>query len=83
MLAPERRQRFDNELAPDERFREVTSILALGFLRVRQRVALPAASARRNPAELPMTGLEVSPDTVLSVTNPVNGPESPTPGARA
>jgi len=71
------------ELSPEDRFRELASILALGLIRWRQRVALGATANPENSAGIPPTGLELSPDTVLSVVNPVNGPESPTLGAPA
>lgn len=54
-------------LTPDERLREVGSILAAGVLRLRQRAALPTDDARKKPAELPAAGLEVPDETVLSV----------------
>jgi hypothetical protein len=54
-------------LTPDERLREVASILAAGVLRLRQRAALPTDDARKRPLDLPAAGLEVSNETVLSV----------------
>jgi len=54
-------------LSPDERLREVASILAAGVLRLRQRAALPTDNARKKLAELPAAGLEVPDETVLSV----------------
>lgn len=54
-------------LTPDERLREVASILAIGVLRLRQRAALPTDDARKKPSELPAAGLEVPDETVLSV----------------
>ena len=54
-------------LTPDERLREVASILATGVLRLRQRAALPTVDAQKKPSELPTAGLEVHAETVLSV----------------
>ena len=54
-------------LSPDERLREVASILAAGVLRLRQRTALPTFDAKKKPVELPAAGLEVPDQTVLSV----------------
>ena len=71
----------DEELTETERLRQVASILAVGLLRLRKRAATAADKFRQESAEMPAAGLEVSPDTVLSVTNPVNGRESPTLGA--
>jgi hypothetical protein len=74
-------------LSQSERRRELASILARGTLRLRQRrVLLGNAGHVSSPKSLPNSaaaGLELSPDTVLSVTNPVNGPESPTLGEPA
>jgi hypothetical protein len=58
---------------------EIATVLASGFLRWRKRRQAHAGTSP-NP-EAP--SLEVSPDTVLSVTNPVNGPESPKHGEPA
>ena len=58
----------------------IAAILASGVVRRlqhRRRAGTP------NLSDSLAAGLEVSPDTVLSVTNPVNGPESPKPGAQA
>jgi hypothetical protein len=54
-------------LTPDERLREVATILAAGVLRLRQRAALPTDDAQKKPAELSAAGLEVPEETVLSV----------------
>ena len=54
-------------LTPDERLREVASILAIGVLRLRQRASLPTDDAQKKSSELPAAGLEVSDETVLSV----------------
>jgi hypothetical protein len=47
----------------DDRRREVAAILATAILRLRGRAALPNA----NPPDSSPTGLEVSPETRLSV----------------
>lgn len=54
-------------LTPDERLREVATILAAGVLRLRQRAALPTDDAQKKPSELSAAGLEVPGETVLSV----------------
>lgn len=54
-------------LAPDERLREVASILAAGVLRLRQRAALPTHDAQKKSPESSAAGLEVPDETVLSV----------------
>jgi hypothetical protein len=54
-------------LTPDERLCEVSTILAAGVLRLRQRAALPTDDAHKQPAELSAAGLEVPDETVLSV----------------
>jgi hypothetical protein len=72
-----------NDLAPEDRFKELASILALGVIRRRQRLALGSTGSPQNPAEISPARLEISDDTVLSVTNPVNGRESPILGAPA
>ena len=60
---------------------EVAALLARGVIRwhAHQRRRAQTETGPDSAA----TGLEVSPDTVLSVTNPVSGPESPKPGAPA
>ena len=70
-------------LTLEERRRELSSILARGMLRLRGQLRWASDAAEKDPANSEDEGLEVSPDTVLSVTNPVNGPESPKPGATA
>ena len=54
-------------LTPDERFREVATILAAGVLRLRQRAALPTDDRQGKPPESSTAGLEVLHETVLSV----------------
>lgn len=51
-------------LAPDERLREIASILATAVLRLRQRAALPPAENVENPVS---AGLAIPPETRLSV----------------
>lgn len=72
---------FPSELSAELRFRELAGIFAVGVQRLRRRNGTPSPS--ETAAETFAGRLEVSPDTVLSVTNPVNGPESPTLGAPA
>ena len=68
-------------LTPDQRLRELARIFGVGVLRLRRRIPM----TRRHE----ITGnsfaerLEVSPDTVLIVSVPVNAPESPTLGEPA
>lgn len=54
-------------LSPDERFREVATILAAGISRLRQSSALPSENIKRNLAESSPDGLEVPAETRLSV----------------
>lgn len=49
--------------SPDDRRREVAAILATAILRLRNRAALPPAK----PPDSSPAGLEVSPETRLSV----------------
>jgi hypothetical protein len=49
--------------SPDARLREVAAILATAILRLRGRAALP----NKVPSDSAPTGLEVSPETRLSV----------------
>jgi hypothetical protein len=49
--------------SPDDRLREVAAILATAILRLRGRAALPDVHSEESPP----TGLEVSPETRLSV----------------
>ena len=72
-----------HELGPEARFRELATILALGVIRRQQRVAVGAIACSQKLGGILPACLEVSNDTVLSVTNPVNGPESLKPGALA
>jgi hypothetical protein len=58
-------------LAPEERLREVATILAAGLLRLRARTALPAGldehPGPKNPRKTGQDCLEVGAETVLSV----------------
>jgi hypothetical protein len=60
----------ESAAAEDDRLREIARILAGGVLRLRARVALPAAAQLSASKILPESGsncLEVPPETVLSV----------------
>jgi hypothetical protein len=59
-------------------FTELAGLLARGVMRHLQQRRIGDEQNQNSLA----SGLEVSPATVLSVTNPVNGPESPQQGAR-
>lgn len=54
-------------MTPDERLRELASILAAGVLRLRSRAALPADPGPENLPESGQDCLEVPAETVLSV----------------
>ena len=54
-------------LSPDERFREVATILAAGISRLRQGSALSSENTETNRAESSPDGLEVPAETRLSV----------------
>lgn len=65
------------ELSPDERLREVASILGAGILRLRARAALPAdIPPAENPTESRQDCLEVPPETVLSGPHGLPGSET-------
>ena len=75
-----------SELSPEQHLHELARMFAAGVLRLRQRrlsagkAQLPLPEiARESSAER----LAFGSDTVLSVTNPVDGPESPKSGAPA
>jgi hypothetical protein len=61
----------DKILTENERFRQIARILAGGVLRLRARAALPTAATQRNGpqilSESGVNGLEVPPETVLTV----------------
>ncbi len=61
-----------SRLTPRMRRQAVAYLLANGVLRLRQRVAAP----QKGPQNSPVQGLELSDETVLSVSRGVNGPES-------
>jgi hypothetical protein len=70
-----------SEHPPDHHLRELAQIFAAGVIRRwQQQRRLAKSDTCPNSATL---GLEVGPHAVLSVTNPVNGPESPQQGAHA
>jgi hypothetical protein len=63
---------FDNsDLTPQDRFREIARLLAVGVLRLRDRAAFAADSgehfASENPEKTGNSCLELSAKTVLSV----------------
>jgi hypothetical protein len=70
-----------SDLSPDQRLRELARIFAAAVVRKRRRK--PISQQLETAGNSLAAGLEVSPDTVLSVTNPVNGRESPTLGEPA
>lgn len=51
---------------------EIAAILAAGIVRMKSRVSIPDSEFVDDPAELPAACLEVSSESVLSVTNVVN-----------
>ncbi|MBX3433294.1 MAG: hypothetical protein KF847_08235 [Pirellulales bacterium] len=55
-----------DELSPEQRRREIASILAKGILRLRARAALPTNAPCKSP-KTGAEGLEVPDKTVLSV----------------
>jgi hypothetical protein len=59
-------------LSAPARRSEIASILAAGIVRMKSRVAIPDPEFVGDPAELPTACLEVSSESVLSVTNVVN-----------
>ena len=54
-------------LSPDERFREVATILAAGVRRLRERAALATEVDQKNLPKSPPDGLELPAETRLSV----------------
>jgi hypothetical protein len=70
------------ELSDEEQVSALATILAVGLTRWCQQQRRIGQTSPFSP-DSSATGLEVSRDTVLSVTNPVNGPENQRPGARA
>lgn len=61
-----------SSLSAPARRSEIAAILAAGIVRMKSRVAIPDSEFDDDPAELPPDCLEVSPESVLSVTNVVN-----------
>jgi len=51
---------------------EIAAILAAGIVRMKSRLSIPDSEFVDDPAELPTACLEVSSESVLSVTNVVN-----------
>ena len=70
----------DGNGTASDQLSELAHLLATGLLRLHQQ--RPRAGVQ-NPPDFAAGRLEVSPDAVLSVTNPVNGRESPKLGAPA
>ena len=56
-----------SELTPDERRREVVSILATGLRRLRDRAALPVETSPSIPVESSNSSLEAVPANPLTV----------------
>ena len=52
--------------APDERLREVATLLAAGLLRLRKRLALPTDKTPQESPQCPSVGLEVPAELWLS-----------------
>jgi hypothetical protein len=61
-----------SSLSAPARRSEIAAILAAGIVRMKSRVAIPNSEFDDDPAELPAACLELSPESVLSVTNVVN-----------
>ena len=53
--------------SPESRFREVATILATGVLRLRHCPDQPTENAEKNPSKVSPDGLDVPPETRLSV----------------
>jgi hypothetical protein len=70
------------EQSDGEQVSALATILASGLTRWHQQQRR-ISQAAPNRSDSSATGLEVSPTTVLSVTNPVNGPENQRLGAPA
>jgi len=51
---------------------EIAAILAAGIVRMKSRAAFPDSENADDSAEFPAACLELSPESVLSVTNVVN-----------
>jgi hypothetical protein len=61
-----------SSLSAPARRSEIAAILAAGIVRMKSRVAILDSEIHDDPEELPTAYLEVSPESVLSVTNVVN-----------
>ncbi len=61
-----------SSLSAPARRSEIAAILAAGIVRMKSRVAIPDSEIADDPVELPAACLEVSSESVLSVTNVVN-----------
>jgi hypothetical protein len=59
-------------LSATARRSEIAAILAAGIVRLKSRVAIPDSELADHPQKLPTACLELSPESVLSVTNVVN-----------
>jgi hypothetical protein len=59
-------------LSAPARRSEIAAILAAGIVRMKSRMAILDSEIDDDPAELQTACLEVSPESVLSVTNVVN-----------
>ncbi|MEQ1829996.1 MAG: hypothetical protein ABL921_28800 [Pirellula sp.] len=61
-----------SSLSATARRSEIAAILAAGIVRMKSRVAIPDSEFADVPPGLPTACLELSPESVLSVTNVVN-----------
>jgi hypothetical protein len=61
-----------SSLSAPARRSEIAAILTAGIVRMKSRVAIPDSEFANDPAELPTACLEVSSESVLSVTKVVN-----------
>ncbi len=61
-----------SSLSAPVRRSEIAAILAAGIVRMKSRVAIANSEIDDDPAESPTACLEVSSESVLSVTNVVN-----------
>jgi hypothetical protein len=59
-------------LSAPARRSEIAAILAAGIVRMKSRMAIPVSEFGDDPQELAAACLEVSSESVLSVTNVVN-----------
>jgi len=59
-------------LSAQARRSEIAAILAAGIVRMKSRAAFPDSENADELAEFPAACLELSPESVLSVTNVVN-----------